>query len=151
MERELSFRTEMGLYYSYFKDVALDAPSFTQGFLAILSDNRTEAPTTINVLERFNLYPEVLLSLLYRSMNSRGLLTQVCYRVDRGEGMPSVSSCEGHQEPTYFYVTCVFLLNGLMLGALFLFATYLSKSLLGGLLTVAAYMFNHGEATRVMW
>ena len=151
LERELSFRTEMGLYYSYFKEIALDSPSFTQGFLAVISDNRTEAPTTINVLERFNLYPEVFLSAIYRWMNARGMLTEVCYRVDRGENMSPVRSCEGHKEPTYFYVTCVFILNGCLLGTLFLFGTYLSKSILGGLLTALAYMFNHGEATRVMW
>ncbi|CAF1350600.1 unnamed protein product, partial [Adineta ricciae] len=151
LERELSFRTEMGLYYSYFKEIAIDAPSFTEGFLSILSDNRTEAPTTINVLERFNLYPEVVLSFIYRFMNSRNMLTQICYRVGRGDSMSPVLSCEGHKEPTYFYVTCVFLLNGCLLGVLFLLGTYLSKSILGGLLTALAYMFNHGEATRIMW
>ncbi|CAF4791047.1 unnamed protein product, partial [Rotaria sp. Silwood2] len=151
LERELSFRTEMGLYYSYFKQIAIDSTSFIQGFLSIISDNRTEAPTTINVLERFNLYPEVLISLIYRLMNSQGMLTEVCYQIDRGETMTPVLSCEGHKEPTYFYVTSVFILNGLLLGILFLFGTYLSKSILGGIITTFAYVFNHGEATRVMW
>lgn len=151
LERELSFRTEMGLYYSYFKEIAVDSSSFLQGFLSVLYDNRTEAPTTINVLERFNLYPEVLLSLIYRIMNSHGMLTEICYRVDRGETMSPVQSCEGHKEPAYFYVTSVFILNGLLLGVLFLFGTYLSKSILGGIITTLGYIFNHGEATRIMW
>ena len=151
LERELSFRTEMGLYYSYFKQIAIDSPSFLHGLFSIISDNRTEAPTTINVLERFNLYPEVLLGFIYRLMKSQGKLTEVCYRVDRGQTMSPVLSCEGHREPTYFYVTSVFLLNGFLLGVLFLFGTYLSKSILGGIVTTLAYMFNHGEATRVMW
>ncbi|CAF4660775.1 unnamed protein product, partial [Rotaria socialis] len=141
----------MGLYYSYFKEIAIDSPSFIEGFLSIISDNRTEAPTTINVLERFNLYPEVLLSLIYRTMNSRGMLTELCYQVDRGQTMSPVLSCEGHKEPTYFYVTSVFILNGCLLGLLFLFGTYLSKSILGGIITTLAYLFNHSEATRVMW
>lgn len=151
LERELSFRTEMGLYYSYFKQIAVDSPSFIHGFLSVLSDNRTEAPTTINVLERFNLYPEVFLSFIYRAMKSLNLLSETCYHVDRGPGMSSVLSCEGHKEPTYFYVTSVFMLNGCLLGFLFLFGTYLSKSILGGLLTTLAYLFNHAEATRIMW
>ena len=151
LERELSFRTEMGLYYSYFKQRAIDSPSFIHGLFSIISDNRTEAPTTINVLERFNLYPEVLLGFIYRLMRSQGKLTEVCYRIDRGQTMSPVLSCEGHREPTYFYVTSVFLLNGFLLGVLFLFGTYLSKSILGGIVTTLAYMFNHGEATRVMW
>jgi hypothetical protein len=151
LERELSFRTEMGLYYSYFKQIAVDSSSFTEGFLSIISDNRTEAPTTINVLERFNLYPEVLLGFIYRVMNSHGMLTEECYKVDRGQTMSPVLSCEGHKQPIYFYVTSVFLLNGFLLGVLFLFATYLSTSIYGGLITTFAYLFNHGEATRVMW
>ena len=151
LERELSFRTEMGLYYSYFKQIAIDSPSFSHGLFSIIYDNRTEAPTTINVLERFNLYPEVLLGFIYRLMKSQGKLTEVCYRVDRGQTMSPVLSCEGHREPTYFYVTIVFLLNGFLLGVLFLFGTYLSKSILGGIITTFAYIFNHGEATRVMW
>ncbi|CAF4254612.1 unnamed protein product, partial [Adineta steineri] len=65
--------------------------------------------------------------------------------------MSPVSSCEGHKEPTYFYVTSVFILYGSLLGGLFLFGTYLSKSILGGILTTLAYIYNHGEATRVMW
>ena len=151
LERELSFRTEMGLYYSYFKQIAIESPSFLQGFLSTLSDNRTEAPTTINVLERFNLYPEVLLSVIYRAMNSMNMLKEECFQVNRGSTMSPVLSCEGHKEPTYFYVTGVFMLNGALLGILFLFGTFLSKSLLGGVLTTLAYLFNHDEATRVMW
>lgn len=151
LERELSFRTEMGLYYSYFKQIAIDSPSFRQGFLSVISDNRTEAPTTINVLERFNLYPEVILSWIYHWMKSRNMLTEICYQVNRGDNMSPVLSCEGQKEPTYFYVTSVFLLNGGLLGVLFLFGTYLSKSIFGGLITSFAYLFNHGEATRVMW
>ncbi|CAF1265719.1 unnamed protein product [Didymodactylos carnosus] len=150
LERELSFRTEMGLYYSYFKQL-IESKTFLNGFQSIVHDNRTEAPSIINVLERFNLYPEVILSLIYRYLDSRGSLHQTCYRTERGQTMPPVLSCEGHKEPTYFYVTCVFILNGLLLSTLFVFATYLSQSIYGGLLTTAAYFYNHGEATRVMW
>ena len=151
LERELSFRTEMGLYYSYFKQIAIESPSLLQGFLSTLADNRTEAPTTINVLERFNLYPEVLLSVIYRAMSAMNMLKEECFQVNRGSTMSPVLSCEGHKEPTYFYVTGVFILNGALLGILFLFGTFLSKSILGGVLTTLAYLFNHDEATRVMW
>jgi hypothetical protein len=71
----------MGLYYSYFKQIAIDSSSFTQGFLSVISDNRTEASTTINVLERSNLYPELLLGFIYRIMKSQDMLTQVYLRV----------------------------------------------------------------------
>ncbi len=54
LEREMTFRTEMGMYYSYFKTV-VEAPSAFEGVRQLLSNNITEHPTTINCLKRFNL------------------------------------------------------------------------------------------------
>ncbi|KAH9489657.1 hypothetical protein Btru_056261 [Bulinus truncatus] len=80
-----------------------------------------------------------------------GHRTKICWTVNRGEGLTPVQSCEGLGEPAYFYVEAAFLLNGMMMGLFFLFGTFLSESIFGGLITVACFMFNHGEATRVMW
>ncbi|XP_041758878.1 probable C-mannosyltransferase DPY19L1 [Coregonus clupeaformis] len=54
-------------------------------------------------------------------------------------------------DAAYFYVSCVFLLNGVMMSLFFLYGTYLSGSRLGGVVTVLCLFFNHGESTRVMW
>ncbi|XP_046369637.2 probable C-mannosyltransferase DPY19L1 [Haliotis rufescens] len=154
LERELAFRTEMGLYYSYFKTL-IHAPSFMEGLNQIMYDNVTEYPQTINVLKRFNLYPEVALSIgyrIYEDVNARlNRQTKMCWQVNRGEGKTPVQSCEGMGEPSYFYVESAFALNGIMMGIFFLFGTYLSDRMIGGILTVACYFFNHGEATRVQW
>ncbi|KAL8620644.1 hypothetical protein ACOMHN_029534 [Nucella lapillus] len=154
LERELAFRTEMGLYYSYFKTI-ISAKSTSEGIQEIMYDNITEYPSTINTLKRFNLYPEVALGLAFRAFeqisDTMKWQTKICYTVNRGQGYEPVQSCEGLGEPAYFYVEAVFLLNGLMMGIFFLFGTFLSGCPFGGVVTVAAFFFNHGECTRVQW
>ncbi|XP_039938707.1 probable C-mannosyltransferase DPY19L1 [Hirundo rustica] len=154
LEREMAFRTEMGLYYSYFK-IIIEAPSFWSGVCAIMNDKLTEYPLVINTLQRFNLYPEVVLASWYRIyttiMDFLGLPTKTCWTVNRGKGLSPVESCEGLGDPASFYVAVIFLLNGFMMSLFFIYGTYLSGSRLGGLVTVLCFFFNHGECTRVMW
>ncbi|XP_014804979.1 PREDICTED: probable C-mannosyltransferase DPY19L1 [Calidris pugnax] len=154
LEREMAFRTEMGLYYSYFK-IIIEAPSFWNGVWAIMNDKITEYPLVINTLQRFNLYPEVVLASWYRIytafMDFLGVPTKTCWTVNRGKGLSPVESCEGLGDPASFYVAVIFLLNGLMMSLFFIYGTYLSGSRLGGLVTVMCFFFNHGECTRVMW
>ncbi|XP_060064566.1 probable C-mannosyltransferase DPY19L1 [Ylistrum balloti] len=154
LERELAFRTEMGLYYSYYKTM-IETKTYQKGLNKIMYDNITEYPLTINTLKRFNLYPEAVLAIGYRAYESfwTGLNkpTKQCWTVNRGEGKTPVQSCEGLGEPSYFYIENVFFLNGVMMSVFFLFGTYLSGSVFGGVLTVASYFYNHGECTRCMW
>jgi len=150
LEREMTFRTEMGMYYSYFKTM-VKADSVADGAYKLYRDNITEYPLVINTLKRFNLYPELAVGLLYRGMNSLGLLSQTCYQINRGEHMSPVESCEGYQDPPHFYINIVWLFSGLTTTLLFLLGYLLSGSLSGGLLPVICFFYNHGEATRVMW
>uniref|UniRef100_H2SHT0 Dpy-19-like 1, like (H. sapiens) n=1 Tax=Takifugu rubripes TaxID=31033 RepID=H2SHT0_TAKRU len=154
LEKEMAFRTEMGLYYSYYKTI-IEAPSFLDGLHTVMNDRLTEFPLVINTLQRFNLYPEVVLASWYRMytgvMGYFGIPTKTCWSVNRGEGLTPVDSCEGLGDPAYFYVTWVFLLNGLMMSLFFVFGAYLSGSRLGGVVTAMCFFFNHGESTRVMW
>eukprot|EP00117_Sycon_ciliatum_P013388 scpid38878/ scgid14073/ Protein dpy-19 homolog 1; Dpy-19-like protein 1 len=154
LERQMSFRTEMGLYYSYYKTL-IDAPSIPAGLNSILHDNVTEFPSTINVLKRFNLYPELALGVGFRLytgfLNSMQWSGKSCFKITRGHNQPPVESCEGMADEAYFYVTPIFALNGLYVGVLFLMCWYLGGGIFGGLFTVLCFFFNHGEATRVMW
>ncbi|XP_007523459.2 probable C-mannosyltransferase DPY19L2 [Erinaceus europaeus] len=154
LEREMTFRTEMGLYYSYFKTI-IEAPSFLEGLWMIMNDRLTEYPLVINAVKRFYLYPEVAIAFCYRIlvglMNLFGIETKVCWNVTRVAPLNEIQSCEGIGDPACFYVGVVFLLNGFMMGLFFIYATYLSGTQLGGLVTVLCFFFNHGEATRVMW
>ncbi|KAK0418436.1 hypothetical protein QR680_013555 [Steinernema hermaphroditum] len=153
-EREMAYRTEMGLYYSYYKTIA-NAPSFADGIRAIVHDNVTEYGHTINTLNRFNLYPEVILGAAYRVFKkvseSFKWRNEICYQVNRGYNLPPVNSCEGIGNQHYFYIDNVFFVAGTVLGTVFVLGVILGDGFLGGCLAVAAFMFNHGEATRVQW
>ncbi|KAM5302736.1 protein C-mannosyl-transferase DPY19L1 isoform 2-T2 [Glossophaga mutica] len=128
LEREMAFRTEMGLYYSYFKTI-VEAPSFLNGVWMIMNDRLTEYPLVINTLKRFNLYPEVILASWYRIytkiMDLIGIQTKICWTVTRGEGLSPIESCEGLGDPACFYVAVIFILNGLMMALFFIYGTYL--------------------------
>merc|ERR1719266_3231672 len=58
VEREISFRTEQGLYYSYYKQL-VQAP------------NLTESTNTVNMFERFNIYQELILAAIYKLYSFR--------------------------------------------------------------------------------
>ncbi|XP_019740049.1 probable C-mannosyltransferase DPY19L3 isoform X2 [Hippocampus comes] len=78
VEREISFRTECGLYYSYYKQM-LNAPSIKEGLSELIHDNLTESKRTINLLQRMNIYQEVLLSILYRLLPIQAVYVMALY------------------------------------------------------------------------
>ncbi|TKR58007.1 hypothetical protein L596_030636 [Steinernema carpocapsae] len=153
-EREMAYRTEMGLYYSYYKTI-INAPSFAQGIREIVFDNVTEYGHTINTLKRFNLYPEVFLGANYRNFKKLseifGWKNEICWQVNRGANLPPVNSCEGVGNQHYFYIYNVFAIAGTVLGSVFILGVILGDGFIGGCISVAAFIFNHGEATRVQW
>lgn len=51
----------------------------------------------------------------------------------------------------YFYLEIVWSSTMVTAAILFHYATYLSNSLYGGLVTILFFFFNHNECTRVQW
>ncbi|XP_012881608.1 PREDICTED: probable C-mannosyltransferase DPY19L3 [Dipodomys ordii] len=125
VEREISFRTECGLYYSYYKQM-LQAPTLTQGFRGLIYDNKTESLRTINLLQRMNIYQEVFLSILYR-----------------------VLPIQRYLEPVYFYIYTLFGLQAIYVTALYITSWLLSGTWLSGLLAALWYVTNRIDTTRV--
>ncbi|XP_039359190.1 probable C-mannosyltransferase DPY19L3 isoform X3 [Mauremys reevesii] len=125
VEREISFRTECGLYYSYYKEM-LQATSIQQGLHGLIYDNKTESLRTINILERMNVYQEVFLSILYRTLPIQKYL-----------------------EPVYFYIYTLFGLQALYVIALYVTSWLLSGTWLSGLLAAFWYITNRIDTTRV--
>uniref|UniRef100_A0A674KCI8 Dpy-19 like C-mannosyltransferase 3 n=1 Tax=Terrapene triunguis TaxID=2587831 RepID=A0A674KCI8_9SAUR len=125
VEREISFRTECGLYYSYYKEM-LQATSIQQGLHGLIYDNKTESLRTINILERMNVYQEVFLSILYR-----------------------ILPIQKYLEPVYFYIYTLFGLQALYVIALYVTSWLLSGTWLSGLLAAFWYITNRIDTTRV--
>ncbi|XP_006168056.2 probable C-mannosyltransferase DPY19L3 isoform X4 [Tupaia chinensis] len=125
VEREISFRTECGLYYSYYKQM-LQAPTLMQGFHGLIYDNKTESMRTINLLQRMNIYQEVFLSILYRLLPIQKYL-----------------------EPVYFYIYTLFGLQAVYVTALYITSWLLSGTWLSGLLAAFWYVTNRIDTTRV--
>ncbi|KAJ8339878.1 hypothetical protein SKAU_G00345110 [Synaphobranchus kaupii] len=125
VEREISFRTECGLYYSYYKQM-LEAPSIQQGLFDLINDNVTESRRTINLLQRMNIYQEVFLSILYR-----------------------VLPIQEYLQPVYFYIYTVFALQAVYVIALYITSWVLSGSWLAGALSATWYIINRVDTTRV--
>ncbi|XP_053557682.1 probable C-mannosyltransferase DPY19L3 isoform X2 [Bombina bombina] len=125
IEREISFRTECGLYYSYYKQM-LHAPSIKQGITELIYDNKTESMRTINILERMNVYQEVFLAVLYR-----------------------VLPFWNNLEPVYFYIYTLFGLQTMYVSSLFLTSWLLSGTWFSGLLAALWYIVNRIDTTRV--
>ncbi|NXJ06739.1 D19L3 mannosyltransferase, partial [Odontophorus gujanensis] len=125
VEREISFRTECGLYYSYYKQM-IQAASIQQGLHGLVYDNKTESVRTINILERMNVYQEVFLSILYR-----------------------ILPIQQYLEPVYFYIYTLFGLQAIYVIALYVTSWLLSGTWLSGLLAVCWYITNRIDTTRV--
>lgn len=123
VEREISFRTEQGLYYSYYKQL-IEAPTWIQGYQQLLRDNATEHGRTINIVHRFNILPEMIISLVYRWLSPE-------------------------EAPSVFYVSSVFLLHGVYGATLYITSWLLSDSVLAGMIAVTLFIIHRIDTTRV--
>ncbi|XP_043482068.1 probable C-mannosyltransferase DPY19L1 [Leptopilina heterotoma] len=151
IEREMSFRTEMGMYYSYYKIIA-EANNISSGIEKLLSDNISEYPNVIDATMKYSLLPEVTAGSLYHIGKDFGLLTKKqCWQIERGDELPPVLSCEGMEVPIYFYLEIVWFHATFTGSIIFLYATYLSGSVYGGLLAIFSFFYNHNECTRIQW
>ncbi|XP_076656106.1 C-mannosyltransferase dpy-19 [Halictus rubicundus] len=151
IEREMSFRTEMGMYYSYFKTIA-ESKTFMEGWEKISHDNISEYGNVINAGKKYSLLPELLAGWLYHCAKNLGIISvEECWQIERGEGVPPVTSCKGLEVPVYFYLDVVWTSTVFTAATLFLYSTYLGKSLGSGIIAVLLFFYNHNECTRVQW
>lgn len=122
----------------------------------LMVDNKTEHLRTINILERFNIYQEVILAIIYRVTSLKVLfsifLTFTSY-------MSSFVLCfsthalhlftkflphcvQERIEYVYFYINTVFGLHGMYMVSLFVATWLLSGSWIAGILANVFFIFN---------
>ncbi|XP_065758725.1 probable C-mannosyltransferase DPY19L4 isoform X1 [Muntiacus reevesi] len=125
LEREITFQGDSAIYYSYYKDM-LKAPSFERGVYELMHNNKTVSLKTINAVQQMSLYPELMASVLYQATGSNEII-----------------------EPVYFYIGIVFGLQGIYVIALFVTSWLMSGTWLAGMLTVAWFIINRVDTTRI--
>lgn len=154
LEREMCFRSEMGLYYSFFKRI-VNSPSYFEGISGLTHDNLTEYPGSINSLGKFNIYPEAMIggmfSMYQKGLNVFGISGKECFQINRGKGLPPVESCVGLEDPIFFYLEVVWIFAGFTAFLVFCYGSHLSGSVIGGCFTIVSFFANHAESTRVQW
>ena len=151
IEREMSFRTEMGMYYSYYKTIA-GSETFAEGLWKVSYDNISEYGNVIDASRKYSLLPELVAGFLYHCARDLGIVSiKQCWEIERGEGAPPVTSCEGLGVPIYFYLEIVWFSTVFTAAVLFYYSMYLGNSINSGIIAVLLFFYNHNECTRVQW
>ncbi|XP_012530605.1 probable C-mannosyltransferase DPY19L1 isoform X2 [Monomorium pharaonis] len=139
------------MYYSYYKTIA-ESKDFFDGMNQLSHDNLSEYNNVIDASRKYSLLPEIITGFLYHIARNLGVISQEqCWQVERGDGLSPVTSCEGLGVPVYFYLEIIWFMTVITGSILFYYATYLSNSVYGGLITILFFFFNHSECTRVQW
>ncbi|XP_075438819.1 putative C-mannosyltransferase DPY19L4 isoform X2 [Ascaphus truei] len=126
LEREITtFQGDGAVYYSFYKDM-LRAPSFERGVFELAYNNKTIPLKTINAVQQMTLYPELMASAMYR-----------------------ISGSQGVDDPMYVYIGLLFGLQGIYVSALFVTSWIMSGTWLAGMLTVAWFIINRADTTRI--
>lgn len=124
-KQPLTLFSENAHYYSFYLDV-VRAPSSIQAVEALVHDRRSEHPDVINALERFNVYPELALGLLYRGL-----------RAIMGHTLE-----DWFRTPFNFYAGCIFCFQALGVACLCVLASHIGSSVLCGICCLGFFLGN---------
>ena len=120
--REVLFESESALYFSYMKDV-VDAPSALEGIKSLIWHTGTESPYTMNVIQRFNIFQEILCGLLWR-----------VWPVDVA--------------PITFYKDCIYFLWSCGIGWMYMASVRCSRNIFSGVVAMALIVGNWPDVGR---
>ncbi|XP_075172137.1 putative C-mannosyltransferase DPY19L4 [Anomaloglossus baeobatrachus] len=124
IDREITFQGDGAIYYSFYRDM-LQAPTFEEGIIELVINNKTVPMRTLNIVRQLALYPEVFAGMLYQLVGRQDL------------------------SPANFYLGMVCGLQGIYIGSLFVTSWILSGTWLAGLLTIVWFLINGTDTTRI--
>ena len=107
-----------------------------------MNDNKTESWRTINTLQRFNIYQEVILAGIYRLMGYTQVLYKVVIKYFYKKDKLNDLEFKLTYDRMFFYNDAVFAISGIFIGVLYLITWHLSGSYLGGLLCAFLFVAN---------
>eukprot|EP00392_Amoebophrya_sp_AT5.2_P006058 g6068.t1 len=97
-----SLTTENGFYYSFY-DAFVQKPTWAEAGSSVLYDDRSEWPSVINALTRFNIWPEVVMGCAFRAVVLPSLQMMATWwraGADPDHVVPPVFSFEGSNTGT---------------------------------------------------
>lgn len=122
-----SLQTENGFYYAFYSDM-VKANDTWSGLRGIMADDRSEYPDVVNALERFNVYQEVILGMVYRALRATG--------------------CTFGYSPWQFFRLNLYLVNSFGHAALALLSVEVSGQSICGLLAYVHLFLNRFQISR---
>eukprot|EP00667_Euglena_gracilis_P028254 EG_transcript_35820 len=125
-QQELTFVSEQAFYYYYFKRAIRLDKTLGEVVIQMIYDDTVEYPTICNAFHRFNIYPELVLAVSWRSLASLGV----------------------EVDPLDFYKYASWGFVGLLPPVVYLLAYALSDSLLAACLGPVMMFANFHESTR---
>lgn len=152
LEREALLRKEDALYYSFYKTIVQEA-DFYQGYRKLLNVTTIEYPHSVNVVHRFHVFPEIAIGYLYHKFRavskSLGDSDISCWTDDSNPLAEPVITCDGLGEPFHFYLEFVWMFGGFTVFLIYMYASFLSENLLGGIYAVASYIIFHKNVSKI--
>lgn len=152
LSRETLLRKEDALYYSFYKTI-IEEPDFWQGYKKLLNSSVIEYPNSINIVKRFHVLPEIAIGYIYhifKYYSSKFELPIVgCWSTGKSSDPNTDIICDGVGEPFNFYLGFVWASGGLTVFFIYMYGSFLSENLFGGLYAVVLYIIFHKNAAKI--
>ncbi|EUD72428.1 hypothetical protein YYG_02329 [Plasmodium vinckei petteri] len=115
-EQKVSLYSEESFYFSFYDDL-VKSENYLEGINLIINDDRSEYPNRINALQRFNIYPEIILGTIWRLLKLETLFAT----------------------PYNFYVYAALLSQAASVSTLFFLSVYLGNSYSSGIIFIMLF------------